>query len=82
MMAGFLSLIYLSIQSFKIHSHIIPPATFIAPVKLWRARRECIKKFKRAQLQDPELENAVRNYLRSFRILCAILMFYEIIRLV
>ncbi len=82
MLAGFSSLVYMSIQSFKIHACIMPPATFMGPIKLWRARRECIRKYKHAQLHDSHLESAVRNYLLSFRVLCASLIFFEIIRLV
>ena len=78
MLAGFAALVYLSLQSLKINTRILPPATFVGPVKLWRMRRDYIKKYKRAALHDPSLENAIRKYLISFRILCAVIALFEI----
>lgn len=79
MATGLFSLLYLSVQSLKIHARIMPPMTFVGPIKLWRARRECIKKYKRAQLHDPNLENAVLRYLIAFRVLCVTLILFELI---
>ncbi|MGH7493991.1 MAG: hypothetical protein ACREOO_16560 [bacterium] len=81
MLAGFTALVYLSIQCLKIHAHILPPAVFVGPIKSWQARRECIKKYKRAQLHDPNLASAVRNYLIAFRVLCVTLILFEVITL-
>ncbi len=79
MITGCAALVYLSIQSLKINMRLLPPATFVGPIKVWRARRECIKKYKRSEWHDPELQSAVRKYLISFRVLCASIILFEIL---
>jgi hypothetical protein len=80
-LAGFAALVYLSIQSLKIHTRILPPTIFVGPIKSWQARRACSKKYRRAQLHDPNLESAVRKYLIAFRVLCATVVLLEAIAL-
>ncbi|MGH7600287.1 MAG: hypothetical protein ACREOI_28370 [bacterium] len=64
----FLSLVAASVYSLKIEFHIQPRATLISPIKAWKNRRECMRKYKRNLLDDPKLESLIKKYTLYWRV--------------